>query len=144
MLVMRTTECPADPVGEFVSTEHSVELHHPALAVYPFGFYGVQPRALLGQEAAHDPHPLSARFDPAVVLAEPAPHLFGDMPAGVVPDEKQNPLANGFELLATPRKELRRYRTYRPPVHESQPSVLEFGQVESVTRDGLRVGVVFG
>src|SRR3712207_8766557 len=56
MLVMRTTEDPAYPVCEFVSSQQSVGFDDLALAVYPFGLDGVQPRTLLGQQAADDPH----------------------------------------------------------------------------------------
>jgi hypothetical protein len=36
MLVMRTTENPAYPLGKLVSTKHSLGLDHFALAVNPF------------------------------------------------------------------------------------------------------------
>src|SRR5215204_132312 len=103
MLVMRTTVDTTNPLGELVSSQQPLGLDHFALAVYPLGFYGVQPRTLLGQEAAYDPHSTATVFDSAVMLAEPAPNLFGDMPRSVVPDEHQHLLlARRFELLATP------------------------------------------
>ena len=71
MLVMRTTENPADPLCEFVGAQQTVGLYHLALAVHPLGLYGVQPRAPLGQKAAYDPHSLAAAFDLAVVTAAP-------------------------------------------------------------------------
>src|SRR5215208_3942226 len=145
MLVMRTTEDPANSVGELVSSQQSVGFYDLALAVYPFGLDGVQPRTLLRKKAADDPHSASALLDFSVVRSEPAPELFGDVPARVVPDEKQHSLARSFELLATPRKEARRYGTHRPPIHEPQPRLLvEFGQIEAVAGDGLRLGVIFG
>src|SRR5215218_4246373 len=93
MIVMRTTERPTHPVGEFVRAEQAVKLHDPSLPMNPLRLNGVQPRALLREEATHDPHPLAAPFDPPVVPSEPSPDLFGDMPRGVVPDEEQNFLA---------------------------------------------------
>ena len=102
MLVMRTTEDPANPIGERVSSQHSVGFDYFALAVNPLGLYGIQPRTLLGQKAAYDPHSFAAPFDLAVVRTEPPPHLFGDVPTCVVPDQKQDLLANLFELLGTP------------------------------------------
>ncbi len=54
MLVMGTTENPANPVGELVGAQQTVGLDHSTLAVNPFGLYRVQPRALLGQQAAYD------------------------------------------------------------------------------------------
>jgi hypothetical protein len=102
MLVMRTTKYPANSVGELVSSQQSVGFYDLALAVYPLGFYGIEPRILLGQKAAHDPHSAPSLLDFSVVRSEPAPELFGDVPARVVPDEKQHSLAFRLELLATP------------------------------------------
>ena len=106
---MGTAEDPAYPIGEFVSAQQTLGLYNLALAVDPFGFDGVEPRTLLWQKAAHDPHPsfVATVFDFAVVLAEPAPDLFGDMPACVVvPDEKQDFLTDRFELLSAPSQKL--------------------------------------
>src|SRR5215212_7659907 len=145
MLVMRTTEDPAYPVCEFVSAQQSVGFYDLALAVYPLGLYSIEPRTLLRKKAAHDPHSAPALLEFSVVRSEPAPDLFGDVPARVVPDQKQHSLACRLELLATPRKEPRGYGTHRPPIHEPQPRLLvEFGQIEAVAGYGLRLGVVFG
>src|SRR5215208_4893238 len=145
MLVMRTTEHPANSVGELVSSQQSVGFYDLALAVYPFGLYGIEPRALLRKKADNDPHSAPAVLEFSVVRSEPAPDLFGDVPARVVPDEKQHSLACRLELLATPRKEADSYGTHRPPIHEPQPRLLvEFGQIETVARYGLRLGVIFG
>src|SRR3712207_4967386 len=35
------------------------------------------------------------------------------------------------------------YPAYRTPVHETQPCPSELGRVQSVARDGLRIGAVF-
>src|SRR5215218_3629588 len=140
MLVMRTTKDPANSVGELVSSQQSVGFYDLALAVYPLGLYGIEPRTLLGQQAAHYPNSAPALLDFSVVRSEPAPDLFGD-----VPDENQHSLACRLELLATPRKEARGYGTHRPPIHEPQPHLLvEFGQIQAVAGYGLRLGVIFG
>src|SRR5215211_3469242 len=115
-----------------------------ACPVYPLGFYGVQPRAVFGQQAAYDPHSFSTLFDMAVVSSEPAPDLFGDVPRSVVPDEDHNFLSRRLELLQAPRKELRCYGTDGPPIHEPDPRLVELGHIEPVAGDGLRLGVVFG
>jgi hypothetical protein len=145
MLVVRTIEDSANSVGELVSSQQSIGVYDLALAVYPLGLYGIEPRTLLRKKAAYDPHSAPVLFDFSVVRSEPAPELFGDVPACVVPDEKQHSLACRLELLATPRKEARGYGTHRPPIYEPQPRLLvEFGQVETVAGDGLRLGVIFG
>src|SRR3954447_16510368 len=145
MLVMRTTEDPTDPIGEFVSAQQTVGLYHFALAVDPFGLYRVQPRALLGQKAAYDPHSASALFDLVVVPAEPAPYLTAYVPGGMVPDEEQHLLAKCFELLTAPLEKPSRYTAYRPTIHKPQPRLVELRQIEPVTGDGLlAIGVVLG
>src|SRR5918996_648717 len=144
MLVMRATEDSANPLGELVSAEQAVGLDHFALAVNPLGLYGVQPRALLWQQAARDPDTFATLFHLSVMLPEPAPDLSGDVPAGVVPDEEQNLLAKSFEPLGAPSEKLRRYGAHGPPVHESQPRLIQFGQIESVAGYGLRLRIVLG
>ncbi len=138
---MRTIEDPANSVGELVSAQQSVGLDHLPLAVHPLGLDGVQPRALLGQKAAHDPHDaFAALSDLAVVGAEPTPDFFGDVPACVVPDQEQDLLADLFELFATPLEESGRYPTDGPTIHEPQPRPIELRQVESVAGDGFTAG----
>src|SRR5436305_171832 len=144
MLVMRAAEDPAYPLGEFISAQQTIGLDHFSLAVNPFGLYSIQPRTLLWQQAAYDPHSFAAPFDLAVVRNEPAPDLFGDVPACVLPDQEQYLLANSFELLATPLKESGRYSTEGPTVHEPQPRPIELRQVEPVAGDGLRLGIILG
>lgn len=104
MLVMRTTEDPADPLGELVGAQQSVGLDDLALSMNPLGLYGIEPRALLRKQADDNPHSTSALFDLPVVSSEPAPDLPGDVPASVVPDEQQNLLPSRFELLQAPPK----------------------------------------
>src|SRR5215207_6892890 len=139
VLVMRTVEDPANPLGQLVSSQQPLGLDHFPLAVYPLGFYGVEPRTLLGQKATHDPHSLSTLLDFPVMLSEPAPDLPGDMPTGVVPDEDHGLLARCLELFAAPPEELRGYGTHRPTVHEPYPRLVDLGQVEPVAGDGLRL-----
>src|ERR671912_66638 len=145
MLVMRTIERPADPLGELVGPQKPVELHDPPFPVYPLGLDGVQPRTLLRKKATHDPHPTAAVFDLPVVFSEPSPDLLGDVPARVVPDEHQHFLARRLELFGAPRKEPRRYTAHGPAVDEPQPHLAaDLGQVEPVAGDRFGIGVVLG
>src|SRR5918996_492229 len=138
MLVMRTTERPAYPLGKLVGSEEPVRLYDLALAMNPLRLYGVQPRAPLRKQAADDPHPFCALLDAAVVPPEPSPDLLGDVPTGVVPDEQQNLLAHLFELLQAPLEKLSRYGRNRSSVYEAHPPafVLE--------ADGPGAGVLGG
>src|SRR5687767_14878996 len=75
MLVMRTTEDPADSVGELISAKRSLGLRDLAFAVDPLGLYRIEPRALGGQRARYYPNPQAAGFDLAVVGVDPDSHL---------------------------------------------------------------------
>jgi hypothetical protein len=78
---MRTIEDPANPLSEFISAQQTIGFDHFPLAVNPFGLYGVQPRALLGQQADDNPHSIfSALFDLTVVPTKPTPHLAAYVP----------------------------------------------------------------
>src|SRR5215207_1408093 len=144
MLVMRTIEDPTDPLGQLVSAQKTVGLDYLPLAVHPLRLDGVQPRALLGQQTAYDPHSLAALSDLAVVLAEPAPELFGDVPARVVPDQKQDLLTHRFELLGAPSEKLSRYTAHGPTIYKPDPRLFKLGQIKPVAGDGFRLGIVFG
>ena len=75
MFVVWTVEGHAYSLGQLVGTEQTIGFYHPPFAVNPFGLYGVQPRALLGQKAADDAYSMSAVFDLLVVRAYPGVHL---------------------------------------------------------------------
>ena len=97
MLVMRTSENPAYPICKLVSSKLSLGLCNLAFGVNPLGLYSVKPQTPLWQKTAYEPHSFTTLFDPAVVLAEPAPELlpelFGDVPGSVLPDENHDLLA---------------------------------------------------
>jgi hypothetical protein len=141
---MRTAKNRAYPLGQLIGCKQPIWLYHLALGMDPFGLYGVEPWAPLGQQADDDPYSLAAPFDPSVVGAGPFSNLPGDVPASVVPDQHPNLLAGHFELLAAPRKEAGGYSAYRAAIHEPKPHSIELGHVEPVTGDGLRIGVIFG
>src|SRR5215208_5885398 len=145
MLVVRTSECRADSLGQLVGSKQPLRLYNLALAVDPLGLYRIEPRALFWQQAAYDPHSsfAAAPFNLSVVRGDPLSNLFGDVPACVVPDQHPYPLACCFELLQAPLKELGRYGTDGPSVNEAQPRIADLRQVESVAGDGFRLGGVF-
>ena len=98
---MRTTEDPTDSVGEFISTQQPIGLDHLALAVYPFGLDGVQPRTLFRQKAAYDPHSAAALLNLTVMSSEPPSNLAAYVPGSVVPNENQHFLAGRFKVFAS-------------------------------------------
>jgi hypothetical protein len=92
MLVVRTIEGGTGAICQLPGAEQAAGFHHPSFAMDPFGLYRIEPRALDGQQAAYDPHPTAACFDPPIVGSDPLPNLLGNVPAGVVPDQNPNPL----------------------------------------------------
>jgi hypothetical protein len=141
---MRTIEDRAYALGQLVSREQSVGLDHLAFAMNPLGLHRVEPRALLGQKAANDPHSKAAVFDFPVVRGDPLSDLFGDVPRSVVPDQHPNPLASRLKLLAAPQEKASRNAAYRTAIHKAQPHLLELRHEQPVAGDGLRVGVILG
>src|SRR5918994_7643609 len=131
MLVMRTTKCPTYPLGELIGSQQPLGLDHFSLAVYPLPLDGVEPRTLLGQKKAYDPHSLSALFDFSVVRSEQASDLPADVPAGIVPDEYHDLLADLLELLAAPLKQMGRYGPDGSTLPEAQPPLIDFGHIWS-------------
>src|SRR5215212_1775073 len=152
MRLVGTAENFADSGCEFLSTEQPLRLYDLPLTVDPFGLDRVKPRALLRKQAAHYAHSPAALFDSSVMLLDPALYLFGSVPGGIVPDQKQSLLAHRDELLAAPLKELRGDGTHRATVHEPQPRPfpdppLGFSSgahQHPVSRQSLRIGIVFG
>src|SRR5215211_1179282 len=100
MLFMSTTEDPANPVGELVSTEQPFGLNYLTFAMNPLRLDRIEPWALGGQQTRHYPDPMAAGFDLAVVGGDPASHLMAFMPGGVVPDKKQSLLTSLLEPVA--------------------------------------------
>src|SRR5829696_1005113 len=143
MLVVRTPECRADALGQLVGTEHSIGLYNLALAVDPLGLYRIEPRALLWQQAAYDPHPLAAPFNPSIVRGYPPSDFSAYVPGSVVPDQHPNPLACRLELLGAPRKEASSYPAHRPTIDKAQQHLLKLGHIKPVAGDGFGIGIVF-
>src|SRR5918994_5721874 len=142
MLVVRTTEDPADPVCQLVCAEQSLGLRDLAFAVDPLGLYCVQPRALGGQKARDYAYSTAAFFDLAVVGADPLAHPTAFVPARVVPDQERGLLAPLFELVAAPLKKLRGYGAHGTAMHESKPRPVEPRHIKPVAGEGFGVGIV--
>src|SRR5215207_9531295 len=133
MLVVRTSKCRAYSVGQLIGTKQTVGFDHFSLAMYPFGLHSVEPRALLGQQTADDPHSLLlALFQSPVAPTDPPSDLPAYVPTCVVPDQHQHLLADGGQLLAAPLQKARGYTAHRTTVHKAQPRIFELGYVQSI------------
>src|SRR5215207_9100585 len=144
MLVVRTTEDPADSVGELISAKQSPGLCNLAFAVDPLGLYSIEPRALGGQQARYYPNPMAACFDTAVVGSDPVTHLSALVPACLVPDQEQGLLASRLESLWQHHsRNCVVSGAHGSAVDEPYPSLFKFWQVQPVAGEGFGVGIVF-
>jgi len=144
MLIVRTTEDPADPICELISTEQPLGLCDFAFAMNPLGLDRIEPRALGRQKAGNYAHPSFATivFDSAIVGGDPASHLSAFVPGGIVPDQKQGLLAPLPKPVAAPREKLRGYGAHRSTIHKPKPSLCKLWQIQPVAGEGLRLGIV--
>ena len=55
MFVMRTIEGCTHSLGQLVGAKQTVSFHYPAFAMNPLRLYGIELRALFGQQTAYDP-----------------------------------------------------------------------------------------
>src|SRR3954453_630411 len=92
MRLIGARERRADAFGQFAGGEQAGGLDHLALAVDPLGLGGIEPGALDGQGAGHDPDAAAAVPPLSVVLADPAADVLAQMPGGVVPDQEERRL----------------------------------------------------
>ena len=88
MFVMRTIEGCTHSVGQLVGAKQAVSFHYPAFAMNPLRLYGIEPRALFGQQTAYGPEPFTSALERPVTLINPLAHFVAYVPGGVVPDQQ--------------------------------------------------------
>src|SRR5215218_4128682 len=119
MLVVRHPNAEHTRSANSIGTKQTVGFDHFSLGMYPFGLHSVEPRALLGQQTADDPHSLLlALFQSPVAPTAPPSDLPAYVPTCVVPDQHQHLLADGGQLLAAPLQKARGYTAHRTTVHK--------------------------
>ncbi len=123
MRFIRTAKVGADPLLQLASSQQAVMLDHVALGMHPFGFNGIEPRTLRGQQERQNPHTLVRLFDLLVMLADPATNRLTLVPGGVIPDQEPVRLAFFEQALATPLQELGGDGAHRSASHEPQPGL---------------------
>src|SRR5215467_1864021 len=105
MWLMGTTIIGTHALGQRVCGQQSVRLDYGPFAMDPFRLDRIQPGALRGQQAQHDPTTQLSRFDPAIVRTKKAAHSLTDVPRGVVPNQQQGPLARSSQPITAPDQE---------------------------------------
>src|SRR5579883_2336411 len=151
MRFTRTTKDGMHAVRHLVSGQEAVSLRHLALAVDPGGLDRIEPGALDRQGAGEDAHAHAARFDLAIVSAQPGAHLGAAMPGGVVPDQEQGLFAQRLEFLSAPLQELDGQGADGATHDAAQPGLLlalagrrPRAYDDAVAGQGFGIGVVCG
>src|SRR5438477_609454 len=124
MSFIGTAKVSTDALGQLVSRKQAIGLDHIALGVDPFGLNWVEPGTLSGQQEGQDPHAFARLLDWLVVFPDPAPHLFADMPGGVIPDQQPTGLALLCQASTAPLQKLGRDVTDGAPRHKAQPDLV--------------------
>jgi hypothetical protein len=142
-LALLTTVVGAHSGLDFGGRQFALRLHDGLLAVHPFGLDRIQPGALGGQVAGHDPHAAVPLRLPVMGL-DPGPHPLAGVPTGVVPDQQQGPLPFRGQASADPAQEVFRHLADRPAVHEAQqhPAGVVPQQAVAGQRLGVRIRLV--
>lgn len=150
MFEMNTVKGSTNSVSQILFRQSSVWLHNSALAVSPLRFNRIEPGTFDGQEADQDTNTLSRSFDSLIVFTDPGAHGFAGVPASIVPDHRQNRLAQFFNFLATPLQKLNGYVTNRSSINETQKHFLKSqiiaghpSQKDAVTSQRFWIGVIF-
>ncbi len=102
MRFIRTAKVGTDPFSQLTSGQQAVMLDHVALGMHPFGFDGIEPRALCGQQERQNANALARLFDLLIVLANPSTNHLTLVPGSVIPDQEPVRLALFEQALAAP------------------------------------------
>src|SRR2546421_11327169 len=93
MSVIGTLKVSTDPLGKLLGRKQAVGFDHLALAMNPFGFNGVEPGALGGQQERQNAYAFSLLLNLLVVLTDPGPYSQTFVPGSVIPNEQPGRLA---------------------------------------------------
>nr|BBH87309.1 hypothetical protein KTC_20600 [Thermosporothrix sp. COM3] len=106
MRFIGATEVSTDTACQLMDREQTSRLNDGTLAMHPFGFDGVEPRALFGQKQGQDAHAFVRLLDLLVLFSDPGSHQLRDMPRSVIPDQEPMVFALLLQSLTTPLKKL--------------------------------------
>ena len=148
MRFIRTAKVGTDPLSKLLSRQQAIVLDHLALGMHPFGFDGIEPGALGGQQERQNPHAVAGQLDLLIVLADPGANRLTLMPGGMIPDQKPVRLALLLQALTTPVQELRGDSAHGSASHQAQPDLRAVGVLcfpllpqDTVARQGLGIRI---
>src|SRR2546425_7928489 len=106
MRFIGTAKVGTDPLRQLASGQQAVMLDHVAVGMHPFGFNGIKPGTLGGQQEWQNPHAFACLLDLLIVLANPGANRLTLMPGGIIPDQEPVRLALLLQAFTTPVQEL--------------------------------------
>ena len=116
--------------------------------MHPFGFDGVEPRALFGQKQGQNTHALARGFHLLVVLPKPGTHDLTGMPGGIVPDQQPRSFPLDLQVGAAAGQKLRRDVTHGTPIDKPQGHLIPKRGISgsplpqhAITRQRFAVGI---
>ena len=126
---------------QFVNMQLAIRFGNGPLAMHPFGLDAIQPGTFARKGAHHD---ATAAFplDATVGRLEPCPHGMADVPRGLGPHHQQRCFPFRRQALRQPLQKLRRHRTDRTTVHQTEEHALCVGASQPITRQSLGLWVV--
>ena len=116
--------------------------------MHPLRLNRVQPGAFHRQPAGNKPHASPVGFHTLIVGADPRADGLARVPRGVIPDEQQSGEALPRQAVAAPGEKICRHGADGAPGDKSELHLLgtlrRAAHQQSITRQGFRVGIIFG
>src|SRR5512135_1025936 len=135
-------------LSQLLGREQAIRFHDSLLCMDPLRLNRVEPRALGGQEERQDTNAFPSLLDLPVVLPNPVPHHFAEMPRSIIPNQEPVPLALGSQTLTTRLQKLNADGTHRSPGDKAHPDLRAIrivGQAllpqDAIARQGFGVGI---
>jgi hypothetical protein len=111
----------ANTFGQLLCREQAIRLHNSLFRMDPPRLNRIEPRTLLGEQERQDTHAFPGLFDLLIVLANPAPHHFADMPGSIIPDQKPVAFSLGCQAFTRVVQEPDRDRAHGSSCDKAQP-----------------------
>jgi hypothetical protein len=127
MWLVGTAIIGTDALSKLPSGEQPVGFNHRTFAMHPFGFNGIEPRALLGQQERQNPNPFAHLFHVLIVLPDPQANLFADVPGRMIPNQQPGGFSHHCQTVGAPVEKLRGDPTDGTARPKTEPHLLAFG-----------------
>src|SRR6266516_8113088 len=124
MRFIRASKVGTDPFSQLASGKQAIEFDYVTLGMHPFGFNGIEPGTLGGQQERQNPNALACLLDLLVVLANPGANGLALVPGGIIPDQEPVGLALLEQALTAPVQELSGESAHRSSRDKAQPHLV--------------------